>query len=84
MSSSTTLNAAMAIGDSLTVVGLVTQGGTGFFTATVKIDGATLTPKWLGGAPTSGNANGIDVYTFTIIKTAASTYTVLASVAQFK
>src|SRR5471030_2149936 len=84
MSSSTTLNAAMAIGDSLTVVGLVTQGSTGFFTATVKIYRATLKPKWLGGAPTSGNANGIDVYTFTIIKTAASTYTVLASVAQFK
>jgi hypothetical protein len=42
-------------------------------------------PKWQGGtAPSAGNASGIDVYTFNIIKTASATFTVLAAQTQFK
>jgi len=45
----------------------------------------TVTPKYQGGtAWSAGNASGIDVYTYTIIKTAAATFTVLASQTQFK
>ena len=40
--------------------------------------------KWQGGtAPSYGNANSIDSYTFSVIKTATSTYTVLAARVQF-
>ena len=44
-----------------------------------------MTPKWQGGtAPSAGNASSIDVYVYTIIKTAATpTYTVLGSQTQF-
>jgi hypothetical protein len=66
------------------VVFLATQGVAPFYTTGFTIDGAAVTPKWLGGAaPTGGNSSGIDSYSFTIIKTASATYTVLASQARF-
>jgi len=83
--SSTTLASLMDVGDSLTVVFLVTQGSTAYYNSAVQIDGTSVTPKWQGGsAPTAGNASSIDVYTYTIIKTAATpTYTVFASQTKF-
>jgi hypothetical protein len=85
-SSGTTLNTALATGQSVTVAFLVTQGSTAYFNNVVQVDGTTsgVTTRWIGGAPTAGNASGIDSYRYLIIKTAASTYTVLASVTQFK
>lgn len=82
--SSTTLNDTLAIGESATFAIAMTQGSTGYYLNTYQIDGSSVTPKWQGGsAPDEGNASSIDVYTFTIIKTASATYTVLASTAQF-
>lgn len=82
--SSTTLNSMLSSGESITVSIAMTQGSTAYYLNTYQIDGTAVTPKWQGGsAPTEGNASGIDVYTFTIIKTASATYTVLASVADF-
>jgi hypothetical protein len=85
-SSGTTLNAALATGQSVTVAFLVTQGSTAYFNNAVQVDGTAtgVTTRWLGGAPTAGNASGIDSYRYLIIKTGSATYTVLASVTQFK
>jgi len=84
-SSGTTLNTAMAANTAITAAFLVTQGATAYYNANVYIDGTQVTPKWQGGtAPTSGNANSTDAYTYTIVKTAANTYTVFASQTQFK
>ena len=81
---STTMDTFLAVGKSTTVVFLSTQGITPFYPTAFTIDGAVVTPRWLGGAaPTGGNSSGIDSYSFTIIKTAAATYTVLASQARF-
>jgi hypothetical protein len=78
------VNANLAIGQSVTATFLLTQGGTAYYLNAYQVDGSTVTPKWSGGdAPTEGNASGIDVYTFTIIKTANATFTVLASQTQF-
>ena len=75
----------MSTGQSITVAFMVTQGSTAYYNNGWQIDGTSVTPKWQGGtAPTSGNASGIDVYTYTITKTASATYTVLASLTQFK
>jgi len=83
-SSGTSLNAALGIGQSVTVVFLNTNGSTAYYNSAVTIDGTSVTPKWQGGlAPTSGNASSIDIYTYTVIKTASATYTVLASQSQF-
>jgi hypothetical protein len=82
---STTLNSLMAVGETRTITFLATQGSTAYYQSAMTIDGTSVTPKWQGGtAPTAGNTSGIDVYVFSIVKTAASTYTVLASQTQFK
>jgi hypothetical protein len=79
-SSSTTLNSIMATGQSVTVTHLVTQGGTAYYNSAVTVDGSSVTPKWSGGsAPSAGNANSVDVYTYTIIKTGSGSFTVFAS-----
>ena len=84
-SSGTSLNTALATGQTVTVAFAVTQGTTAYYNNVVQIDGTTVTPKWQGGtAPSAGNASGIDVYQYTIIKTASATYTVLASLTQYK
>lgn len=83
-SSGTSLNTALATGQSVTAAFLVTQGATAYYNNVLQIDGSTVTPKYQGGtAPTAGNASGIDVYVYTIIKTASATFTVLASQTRF-
>ena len=83
-SSGTSMNTALAIGQSVTFTLVTTQGSTAYYNNAVTIDGTSVTPKWIGGAPTAGNASGLDVYRFAVIKTASSTYTVLASLTQYK
>ena len=79
------LNTLMDIGESLTVVFAVTNGATAYYNNALQIDGSSVTAKWQGGtAPTSGNASSIDVYSYTVIKTASATFTVLAAQTQFK
>jgi hypothetical protein len=77
---SVTLNSLMAIGQTVTVAFLVTQGATAYYNSAVQVDGSSVTPKWQGNAaPNSGSPNSIDSYTYAIIKTANATFTVLAS-----
>ena len=85
-SSGTSLNTLMSTGQSMTVAFLVTQGATAYYNSVVQVDGTTsgVTTRWLGGAPTAGNASGIDSYRYLIIKTGSATFTVLASNTQFK
>jgi hypothetical protein len=78
------VNSNLATGQSVTCTALMTQGSTAYYLNAYQVDGSAVTPKWSGGsAPTAGNASGIDVYTFTIIKTADATFTVLASQTQY-
>ena len=78
---STTLASLLNTGDSITIAFAVTQGATAYYNTAFQIDGSSVTPEWQGGAaPIAGNPSAIDVYVYTIIKTAATpTYTVLAS-----
>jgi hypothetical protein len=83
-SAGTSLNSSLATGQTVTIAFMVTQGATAYYASAFTIDGTSVTPKWQGGtAPTSGNASSIDVYTYTITKTASATYTVLASQTKF-
>ena len=84
-SSGTSLNTAMATGQSVTVVFLVTQGSTAYYNNAITIDGTSVTPKYQGGtAWSSGNASGIDAYSYTIVKTGSAAFTVFAAQTQFK
>jgi len=89
-SSATTLGTALAVGQSITTAVMILQGASGasYYNTAITIDGSSsnVTVYWQGGnAPTGGNASGIDVYNYSIIKTASSpnTYTVLASLSKF-
>lgn len=83
-SNTVALNTTLATGEAVTVVFLNTNGATPYYPNAFQVDGNAVTPKWQGGtAPTSGNASSIDAYTFTIIKTASATFTVLAAAAKF-
>jgi hypothetical protein len=83
--SSNALNASLAIGESVTVALLAKNNNTTYYNNVIQVDGTTVTAIWQGGsAPTGGNTSSTDVYSYTAIKTAASTYTVLASQTQFK
>jgi hypothetical protein len=81
---STTLNATMATNDVMTIVTLTTQGSTAYYPSAMTIDGNSVTPKWSGATtPSAGNANSIDSYVYTIIKTGSAAFTVLASQTRF-
>ena len=83
-SSGTSLNTAMSTGQSVTVVFMATNGSTAYYNNAITVDGASITPKYQGGIAWSyGTASGIDAYTYTIIKTASATFTVLASQIRF-
>jgi len=81
---STTLNDSLAVNDSITIVFLVTQGATAYYSSALTIDGSAVTPKFITGtAFSAGNASSIDSYVYTIIKTGSATFTVLASQTKF-
>ena len=88
VNSSTTLNSVMATGDVISVSIITTAAAAGY-AATVHIDGATVgtnggTLSWNGGsAPSAGGASGKDLYSYSIVKTASATYTVLANLSNF-
>lgn len=82
--SSTTLNSVMATGESMTCAVLMKQGSSAYYLNTYQVDGSSVTPEWSGGsAPSSGNANSVDSYVFTVIKTGDAAFTVFASQTQF-
>jgi hypothetical protein len=81
-SSSVSLNTALAVGDAITVVWLNTNGVTPYYPNVIQVDGNAVTPK-VPAAITAGNASAIDAYSFTIIKTASATFTVLETQTKF-
>ena len=81
--SSTTLASSMAVGDAWTVSLLATNGSSAYYANVYQVDSSTsnVTVKWSGGtAASAGNASAIDIYSFTIVKTAATpAYTIFAA-----
>ena len=82
--SGTTFNNAVPANTSISSTLITAQGATAYYNSLVQVDGSTVTPKWQGGtAPTSGNANATDTYVYVVMKSAANTYTILASQTKF-
>lgn len=82
--SSSTLDSIMAVNESITCAIMMAQGSTAYYLNAYQIDGSSVTPKWVGGAPTGGTASAINTYTFTIVKTASATFTVLANLTAYE
>ena len=85
-SSNTSLTNVLTTNDSITAVFMNTNGATAYYPNVITVDGATsgVSVKYQGGtAFAAGNASSVDAYVFNIIKTAATSYTVLASQTKF-
>ena len=78
------LNTTLATGQTITVVTLVTQGSTAYYNTAITVDGSAPTITWLSGAaPSAGTADSIDAYSYTVMKTCNTAFTVLASVSAY-
>lgn len=81
------LNSNMEIGKAATFVLMNKNGASNpGYPGSITIDDSmnSTTIYWQGGsAPTSGNANSVDIYTFTVVKTANNTFSIFADVAKF-
>lgn len=83
-SDTTTLNNLLGVGQSISCVLMITNGSTGYYNTSVQVDGTTVAAKWqTGTAPTSGNSSAVDIYSYTIIKTASATFSAFASQTKF-
>lgn len=80
---STTINTLLSVGTSITATYVMTTGSTGYAVTGITVDGTSQTVNWVGGVTPSVVANTKMSYTFTMIKTAANTYTVLGSATRF-
>jgi hypothetical protein len=67
INSSISLQTAMDTGNVCTVT-LITTAAAAGYAANLTIDGNAVTEEWVGGsAPSEGSADGLDIYTYTII-----------------
>ena len=87
-SASINLNDRMDVNDVVTATLAVNSATASYYIAnTIHIDGNahgensySIDTDWVGGtAPAAGNGSGHDIYSFTIIKTADKTFTILAN-----
>jgi len=85
--SGTTLDSKLSTGEMTTASFMARQGGTAYYPTSIQVNGTTsgVTTRWQGstGAPTSGNVNSTDMYTFTVVKTGSATFDVFAAQTRF-
>jgi len=59
---------------------VITTAAAGGYSAQLTIDGAAVTENWVGGsAPSAGGGSGKDIYSYTIVKTADATFTIIGN-----
>ena len=82
-SNSVNLANKMAIGEMVSVTVIITPNGAGY-SGGLNINGSGgTTTNWVGGsAPTSGGSSGVDIYSYNIIKTGSTAFTVIANLTQ--
>lgn len=77
-----------ANGNAMTVSFITPMGATPYSLAALQIDGVTsgVTTIWQSGTGSipASTASATNVFTFTIIRTAVSTYTVLGNLSYYK
>jgi hypothetical protein len=76
--------AGMPVGNTASFTIINPNSSTPKYISAYQIDGSATTVKWAGGAPLGAASANTDIYSFTVIKTAATpTYNVFASVQSF-
>jgi hypothetical protein len=80
---SVALDSHMALGQVLSLAVLLKNGASAYKFTDFLIDGISAPVIWANAAIPAGNASASDLYAFTIIKTAAATFSVLGDVVKF-
>ena len=76
------INTIMSTGDTMTVT-LITTAAEAGYSAQLTIEGAATTENWIGGeVPAAGGGSGVDIYSYTIIKTGSAAYTVIGNLSK--
>lgn len=78
--SSTSLDTVLKTGEMISSTLIVKNGANAYLANVVKVDSATINAYWFDPSP-AGTPNGLDVYSFTILKTAAATFEVIVNIA---
>ena len=74
------VNTIMSTGDTMSLTVIHAVNSSSSYINNLTIDGLAATETWIGGsAPSDGGTSGVDIYAFTIIKTASDTYTVIGN-----
>jgi phage terminase large subunit-like protein len=77
---STSLDTLLATGEMISSTLIVKNGANAYLADVVKVDSTTVNAYWFDPSP-AGTPNGLDVYSFTILKTAAATFEVIVNIA---
>jgi hypothetical protein len=67
----------------MSVTLVLAQGGTGYLSTAVQIDGASQSIRWAGNTQPTPQANKTDVVVFTLIRTGAGAWVVLGQMSSY-
>ena len=76
-------NLSLDVGYSTTVTFVLAQSSNAKVVKTLSIGGASQTINWVGGVVPTGTSSGVDAMSFSLIRTGASSYTVLGQLVPF-
>ena len=80
---SVSLNSAMSNNEAIVVTLIHGTNNASYYANAFKIDNTSVTPEYLGGAPSAAGSDGYDSYTWTIIKTGNNAYKVFGNLSNF-
>ena len=80
---SVSLNSAMSVNEAIVVTLIHGTNNTSYYANAFKIDNTSVTPEYLGGAPSASGSDGFDCYTWTIIKTGNNAFKVFGNLSNF-
>ncbi len=80
---SVSLNSKMSDNEAIVVTLIHATNNTSYYANSFKIDNASVTPEYLGGAPSAAGSDGFDCYTWTIIKTGNNAFKVFGNLSNF-
>ena len=80
---SVSLNSAMSNNEAIVVTLIHATNNTSYYANAFKIDNTSVTPEYLGGAPSAAGSDGFDCFTWTIIKTGNNAFKVFGNLSNF-
>ena len=80
---SVSLNSAMSNNEAIVVTLIHGTNNASYYANAFKIDNTSVTPEYLGGAPSASGSDGFDCYTWTIIKTGNNAFKVFGNLSNF-